>query len=115
MDLGRGRNQNMLAQIRGFVRRRMRHTLMPVYDPYAWISKGSGTVLGPGFNAELRGGDREGRIVVGQDSVLECSITLERDAGIVTIGDNTFIGASHLACAYSISIGSDVLLLPRAV
>jgi acetyltransferase-like isoleucine patch superfamily enzyme len=74
------------------------------------VIAGAGTVLSPQFAVELRLGPRARRVVAGDGCVLECTVSLERDAGCVVIGDNTFIGRSHLVCAEGIEIGSDVLI-----
>jgi acetyltransferase-like isoleucine patch superfamily enzyme len=71
---------------------------------------GHGTLLQDGFGVDVRAGHPGSRITIGGDSVLECTITLERELGSVHIGDCTFIGASHLVCAQEILIGSNVLI-----
>lgn len=72
---------------------------------------GSGTVILPSFNVEIRSGVKAGRVTIGQTSVLGCRITLEREVGSVVIGDNTYIGAgTNLICAQQIDIGSNVLI-----
>lgn len=71
---------------------------------------GAGTLLRPGFLLDVRCGSRDNRIMIGNDSVLECIITLERDIGTVTIGHNSFIGGAHLICAEHIEVGSDVMI-----
>lgn len=64
----------------------------------------------PGFMIEIRNGPKRNRVTVGKNSVLSCHITLERDIGEVFIGDDTFIGNSHIICAEKIRIGSNVLI-----
>ena len=56
----------------------------------------------------LRG--RGGRIRVGDDCIVHCSIDFDGPNGQVTIGDRSFIGASHLVCHTAIDIGSDVIM-----
>jgi galactoside O-acetyltransferase len=74
------------------------------------VSMGQRTETLPGFGVDIRFGPKEGRIKIGNDSILSCNITLERDIGSVIIGDNTYIGASHIICAKQITIGSDVII-----
>ena len=47
---------------------------------------------------------------VGANSMIESSIFFDKENSQVIIGDNTFIGASTIICAKSISIGNDVLI-----
>ena len=82
----------------------------PINDIDSSASIGSGTLLLPGFNIDIRGGIPNDRVNVGINSVLNCKITLERDIGSVLIGNNTFIGSSHIICAQRIEIGSNVLI-----
>jgi acetyltransferase-like isoleucine patch superfamily enzyme len=72
---------------------------------------GTGTIVMPSFDVELRSGNIDGRISIGENSVLGCHITLEREVGNVFIGDNTYISAgTHLICAEQIEVGSNVLI-----
>lgn len=71
---------------------------------------GSGTLLRSGFKIDIRSGQRKKRVFIGSNCVLYCSITLECQTGKVTIGNDTFIGASQLICAQEIVIGSNVLI-----
>ena len=74
------------------------------------VTVGEGTVLSPQFSVELRLGPRVDRVIAGPRCALECTISLEREVGAVIIGENTYIGRSHLVCAVGIEIGSDVLI-----
>ena len=75
------------------------------------IEKGTGTIFMPGFNIDHRFGKKENRIKIGNNSVLAGPITLERDVGKVSIGNNTQIGGgTHIICACGVTIGSDVLI-----
>ena len=56
----------------------------------------------------LRG--RGGRIRIGSDCIIHCSIDFDGPDGQVTIGDRCFIGASHLVCHTGIDIGDDVIM-----
>ena len=50
------------------------------------------------------------QLVIGQGSIIECSIVAERPDALVTIGTNTYIGNSTLIAATAILIGDDVLI-----
>jgi acetyltransferase-like isoleucine patch superfamily enzyme len=69
-----------------------------------------GTQVLPGFNLEIRAGPKQGRVTIGANSILACKIILERETGCVTVGNNTFIGSSHIICAERIEIGTGVLI-----
>jgi len=71
---------------------------------------GAGTVLSPQFSVEYRLRPDAARVVIGRECMLECAITLEREAGRVVIGDRTFIGRSRIICAEQVEVGSDVLI-----
>lgn len=71
---------------------------------------GNGTVLAPTFSVDVRLGPTDHRVEIGSRCALECRISLERVVGSVTIGDNTFIGRSHIVCAKGVTIGADVLI-----
>ena len=43
-------------------------------------------------------------------SIIEARLSYECNGSKITIGRNTFIGASHLACSKKITIGNDVLI-----
>lgn len=72
---------------------------------------GSGTILGAGFGFENRGDPNLIRLRIGNQSVINSTIILERDTGQVSIGDRTFINAGTvIICAADIKVGSDVLM-----
>lgn len=48
------------------------------------------------------------RLRVGRGSVVEARIDLEREGAELTIGDNSYVGASFFKCAERIEVGSDV-------
>ncbi|MEN9895269.1 MAG: hypothetical protein RIR97_1121 [Pseudomonadota bacterium] len=56
----------------------------------------------------LRG--QGGRIRIGDDCIIHCSIDFDGPGGQVTIGDRCYIGASHLVCHKAIDIGNDVIM-----
>ncbi len=64
----------------------------------------------PEFRTEIRGNISPERVRIGQDSLLGCTIILEREKGNVVIGSNTYIGASTIICAENVTIGSDTLI-----
>jgi acetyltransferase-like isoleucine patch superfamily enzyme len=82
----------------------------PVPPDWFHVTVGAGTLLAAGFSLDIRSGPRENRLVVGENSMLQCQITFERAVGTIKIGSNTYIGGSHLICADQIEIGSDVLI-----
>jgi acetyltransferase-like isoleucine patch superfamily enzyme len=47
---------------------------------------------------------------IGEGSIVEGSLVSERDGVAISIGRNTFIGNSLLACASRIEVGDDVLI-----
>jgi acetyltransferase-like isoleucine patch superfamily enzyme len=77
--------------------------------PVGYSLTPSGSVLA-GFAVDARSGTAEERVSIGKRSVLSCLIVLERDLGIVSIGNDTYIGASQILCGKEISIGSNVLI-----
>ena len=51
------------------------------------------------------------RVEVGDDSIVEGNIVLERDGAQVKIGDRTFVGGkTYVGSAASVTIGDDVLI-----
>jgi len=80
-------------------------------SPARDVPVGPGTVLGPSFRLDDRGGVDAMRVGVGAESRVECTIVLERSQGEVRIGDRTHVGGgTTLVCATGITIGSDVLI-----
>ena len=49
-------------------------------------------------------------LVVGDDTMLNCTITFESEAGEIIIGNKTFIGASQLICRSRIEIKDNVFI-----
>jgi len=47
---------------------------------------------------------------IGAGSVFQAVISADRAEAAVSVGTNTFVGASHLVCAERITIGNDVLI-----
>jgi len=47
---------------------------------------------------------------IGQGSIFEGDISFERDGASIEVGQNSYVGASHLICATRIVIGDDVLV-----
>src|SRR5579864_4779500 len=50
------------------------------------------------------------RLEIGEGSIMEGSLLLQRDGASITIGRNTFIGGSGIFSATKIEIGDDVLI-----
>lgn len=51
------------------------------------------------------------KVVIGNDSMISCNLSLETDQAVLEIGDNVFIGSgTHIRCINSIRIESDVLI-----
>jgi acetyltransferase-like isoleucine patch superfamily enzyme len=49
-------------------------------------------------------------VEVGNDTILDCQITFESQEGKVVVGDNSFIGGSHLICRNKIVIEDNVFM-----
>lgn len=81
-----------------------------VFPPRPICLTGKNTVLAPEFRTDIRENPVLERIYIGNNSVVGCSIVLERKIGNVVIGNNTYIGASTIICSENITIGSDVLI-----
>jgi acetyltransferase-like isoleucine patch superfamily enzyme len=47
---------------------------------------------------------------IGNDSIINATITFEAKSGIVSIGDRCFIGRSDIVCYRRIQIGNDVII-----
>lgn len=47
---------------------------------------------------------------VGNDTILNCQITFESQEGEIVVGNNTFLGGSHLICRTKIEIGDNVFI-----
>jgi acetyltransferase-like isoleucine patch superfamily enzyme len=50
------------------------------------------------------------KLTIGDKSIIEGTIVAERDGVEISIGQNTYIGNSTIACAARIDIGDDVLI-----
>jgi galactoside O-acetyltransferase len=75
------------------------------------LHTGGDTVLGSTFSFINRGDPRLIRLEIGEKCQLECSFTLERNVGKISVGDRTYIGrGTNIICASNIQIGSDVLM-----
>jgi len=57
----------------------------------------------------LKGRSR-GSLRIGNESIIRCRVDFDSPNGRVFIGDRCYIGASHLVCHTSISIGDDVII-----
>lgn len=50
------------------------------------------------------------RLIVGKHSIVQCWIGFDAAQGTVTVGDRSYIGASHIVCHSSVTIGADVII-----
>jgi len=68
--------------------------------------------VGSGSNINYRKiGTKKGTmLIVGHSSIINGSMSFDRENGRIVIGDRTFIGASNIICAENITIGNDVLI-----
>lgn len=55
-------------------------------------------------------GGRGGRIRIGSGSAIHCRVDFDAHNGEVSIGDRSYIGASHIVCHTRVSIGDDVII-----
>ncbi|SRR5579871_279745 len=69
------------------------------------VSVGSGSYLN-----WLRIGAARGRLEIGRGCMLKCRVDFDHPGGAISVGDGTYIGASHLVCHTRISIGHDVIV-----
>jgi acetyltransferase-like isoleucine patch superfamily enzyme len=70
------------------------------------IDVGAGTKLSP---RSARGAFRK-NFHAGADCILNCDASFDRPHAIISIGDRSYIGKSHLVAAEKISIGNDVII-----
>ncbi|MBW8359993.1 MAG: acyltransferase [Weeksellaceae bacterium] len=75
-----------------------------------YIKRGNSYLL-PGFSINVNNPQKNKIYVeVGDDTMLNCQITFESPEGIVLVGDNSFIGGSHLICKNKIVIEHNVFI-----
>lgn len=55
-------------------------------------------------------GAKIGRLTIGSNSIIKCKINFDASNGFISIGENTYIGKSHLISSRRISIGDDVII-----
>lgn len=55
-------------------------------------------------------GMRQGIAHIGADSLVQCRIDFDSPAGVVTVGDRCYIGASHIVCHTGVTLGDDVIV-----
>lgn len=53
---------------------------------------------------------RRGRIRIGTGSVVHCRVDFDAPTGEVSIGDRSYIGASHIVCHTRVTIGDDAII-----
>ncbi len=54
--------------------------------------------------------DMRNRIQIGSQSIVNCRIDFDGEDGLVSIGDRSYLGRSHLVCRRSIVVGNDVIM-----
>ena len=76
------------------------------------LIKHADCTLAPSAKIDFRGlsGRPPSRISIGDRSIFQGQIISDREGSTVSIGSNTFIGASWLICAQRIDVGNDVLI-----
>ena len=55
-------------------------------------------------------GAKSNRVSIGKNSIVQCRVSFDGDGGAVTIGDRSYVGASHIVCHSGVSIGTDVII-----
>lgn len=53
---------------------------------------------------------RGGTVQIGRDCIINCIINFDDPNGLVSIGDRSYVGSSHLVCHSGIEIGNDVII-----
>ena len=53
---------------------------------------------------------KSSKFIVGHGCIIAARISFDANEGLVSIGDNTYVGASHLVCHTGITIGSDTVI-----
>ena len=66
---------------------------------------GKGTIL---HYRKIRSVGDANALKVGENCLIDCNIVFEKSNATLILGNNTFIGRSHLICAEEISIGNNV-------
>lgn len=86
-------------------RAKARHKRLSIYI------KSGNSHLFPAFTINLNDPQEDKIYVeVGNDTILDCQITFESQEGKVVVGDNSFIGGSHLICRNKIVIENNVFM-----
>ena len=55
-------------------------------------------------------GAKRGQLNIGQDCIIHCRVDFDSSSGYVSVGDRSYIGASHLVCHSRIEIAEDVFI-----
>jgi galactoside O-acetyltransferase len=53
---------------------------------------------------------RRGYVEIGSKSIIHCAFSFDRSSAKIRIGDNCFIGNSHIVAAQEVNIGNDVVI-----
>lgn len=99
----------MIERIKAFYKRiKLRRNLKTFKNEYE-INKSS--VINS-LNFDIRQNSSIGkRIFIGENSMVECTLTFEKDTGLIRIGDRTYIGGgTQLISINKIEIGKDVTI-----
>jgi acetyltransferase-like isoleucine patch superfamily enzyme len=76
-----------------------------------FVLNGSRATAGQGSRVSWhRVSARHGELRIGTGCTVQARIDYDCSTGLVTIGDRTYIGASHLVCHTKIEIGDDVII-----
>ena len=91
----------------------MSRLLLNALDTFAriFLTRGVQVRAGAGSRVawrRLRG--NSGSVEVGRGSLVHARIDLDGPTAKVRVGDNSYVGASHLVCHTSIEIGNDVII-----
>jgi len=82
-----------------------RHNRLSIY-----IKKGNSHLF-PAFKINLNNPQaKKIYLEVGNDTILDCQITFESQKGKVIVGNNSFVGGSHLICRNKIVIENNVFI-----
>jgi len=55
-------------------------------------------------------GAGHGHLTIGTNSIIKCKFSFDRPEGKITVGNNTYIGKSHIISSSEISIADDVII-----
>lgn len=83
--------------------------LLNKFDEYIEIN--SSSIIGRDFKFIYDKLTRETHLRIGEKSLLNCNISYQKDSGLVTIGDRSYIASgTNLICVKNIEVGDDVII-----